>query len=241
MDTINLIVPTCWQELTPKQLRYVYFLLSEGYDPVTVKTYCLCRWSGLEIIEPYGDGYTVRFAYNLHHITASQVAALIRHLDWLEQLPTVPIRLAVIGGHKAAPYDLAGVEFQNYLYCDNLYQGYLHTQNTDLLQEMASILYDAEGLVCSPEERISIFYWFASVKAYFARKFTHFFTSGRTSEVGDIQAQLTEQTNSQIRALTKGDITKEKEVLTMDVWRALTELDAQAADYEDMQRQMKNV
>jgi len=29
--TINLTLPTCWQELTPKQLRYVYFLLSQNY------------------------------------------------------------------------------------------------------------------------------------------------------------------------------------------------------------------
>ena len=36
--------------------------------------------------------------------------------------------------------------------------------------------------------------------------------------------------NMQIRALTGGDITKEKEVLKMDCWRALTELDAKALD-----------
>ena len=42
--------------------------------------------------------------------------------------------------------------------------------------------------------------------------------------------------NAQIRALTKGDITKEKQVLAMDTWRALAELDAQAKEYEEMQR-----
>jgi hypothetical protein len=43
--------------------------------------------------------------------------------------------------------------------------------------------------------------------------------------------------NAQIRALTKGDITKENTVLKMDVWRALTELDAQAADREELKKQ----
>ena len=33
--------------------------------------------------------------------------------------------------------------------------------------------------------------------------------------------------NAQIRALTKGDVTKEKEILALDTWRALTELNAQ--------------
>lgn len=32
--------------------------------------------------------------------------------------------------------------------------------------------------------------------------------------------------NAQIRALTGGDVTKERAVLQMDCWRALTELDA---------------
>ena len=42
--------------------------------------------------------------------------------------------------------------------------------------------------------------------------------------------------NNQIRALTKGDITKEAQVLAMDVWRALTELDAQAKEYDELKR-----
>ena len=45
--------------------------------------------------------------------------------------------------------------------------------------------------------------------------------------------------NAQIRALTGGDITKEREVLKMDCWRALTELDAKAKDYEDMRKAAK--
>ncbi|MCR4664560.1 MAG: hypothetical protein K5660_04250 [Paludibacteraceae bacterium] len=38
--TINLTLPTCWQELTPKQLRYVYFLLSQNYtaDDTEIKS-----------------------------------------------------------------------------------------------------------------------------------------------------------------------------------------------------------
>ena len=45
--------------------------------------------------------------------------------------------------------------------------------------------------------------------------------------------------NAQIRALTGGDITKEEAVLSMDTWRALTELDAKAKEVEDIKRQTK--
>lgn len=45
--------------------------------------------------------------------------------------------------------------------------------------------------------------------------------------------------NVQIRALTGGDTTKEEAVLSMDTWRALTELDAKAKEVEDIKRQTK--
>ena len=42
--------------------------------------------------------------------------------------------------------------------------------------------------------------------------------------------------NAQIRALTKGDVTKEQQVLALDTLRALTELDAQAREYEELKK-----
>jgi hypothetical protein len=45
---------------------------------------------------------------------------------------------------------------------------------------------------------------------------------------------LQDVVDSQLRALTKGDITKEKEILAMDTWRALTELNALAREYEEL-------
>ena len=45
--------------------------------------------------------------------------------------------------------------------------------------------------------------------------------------------------DAQIRALTKGDVTKEGEILQLDTWRALTELNAQAKEYKQLQASMK--
>ena len=54
---------------------------------------------------------------------------------------------------------------------------------------------------------------------------------GGTSSIGRM---LQESMNAQIRALTKGDIIKE--VLHLDTWRALTELDALAKEAEEFNR-----
>ena len=38
MQTINITVPKGWHELSQKQLRYVFFLLSEEYTVTAIKT-----------------------------------------------------------------------------------------------------------------------------------------------------------------------------------------------------------
>lgn len=89
-----------------------------------------------------------------------------------------------------------------------------------------------------PYERISIFYWFAALKDTFSRKFSDFFqpisaaTGGNL--LGSSAPSVEDAMNAQIRALTKGDITKEKEVLALDTHRALTELNAQAREYKEL-------
>ena len=59
---------------------------------------------------------------------------------------------------------------------------------------------------------------------------------GYTPPIGEV---LRTAMNAQIRELTGGEITKEEAVLSMDTWRALTELDAKAKEVEDIKRQTK--
>ncbi|MBR3564737.1 MAG: hypothetical protein IKN91_00190 [Paludibacteraceae bacterium] len=280
MLTINVQLPTCWQELTQSQLRYVYFLYSQNYTSDEVKTFCFCRFGGLKVLERTDTGYLVQYQNNPHLITAQQIAEQLPHLAWLDELPLVPLRLTTVGTksktfakvfdlrggsaatstdatrsssqatsddgkYKAPAADLAGVPFRDYLYCDNLYTGYLHTQNADLLTDIARQLYHATTLTLSKEESVSIFYWFASLKAYYQRRFSYLFSTEPTQ--GDnllTPMQTTEQRlqtamDNQIRALTKGDVTKETEVLNTDTLRALTELNAMAREYQDLERESK--
>lgn len=241
MQTLNLILPTCWQELTPNQLRYVYYLLAtDKFTFTEIKTYVLFRWANIEVVASDEDGFFVKFEGKPMRLTALQIAEILPFLSWLDRLPTYPVRFAEIDGHKAAAADLQGLSFESYLICDNLYQGYLCTQNQELLGSMAAVLYSAESITLKPEEYISIFYWFAAAKELLARRFSHLFQSVSVNQdTSNLQIKLQESMDAQIRALTKGDITKEESILQMDVWRALTELNAQAVDTEELKRQMK--
>jgi hypothetical protein len=156
----------------------------------------------------------------------------------------MPVRISHIGRHKAIAADFEKVPFEQYLYVDNLFQGYLYTQQDELLVQIAQVLYASDHVKPTKAHLIGVFYWMASLKQYFAQLFSNFYKSAPTNEdggsLGDEQAnlfnKLRDTTNSMIRALTGGDITKEALIMKMDTHRALTELDAKAKEVEEYRK-----
>lgn len=204
----------------------------------------MLHWSGTRVIGRQPDGaYLLQQGKTLFDVKPLAIAELAGEIRWLAELPQVPVRISSLRGKPALAADFQGVPFETFIICDNLYQGYLQTQQDAMLDELAAVLYPGIKKVSMPE-RISIFYWFASLKDYFSHRFSDFFqpVAGADSNLlgaPNIGTQLQEAMDAQIRALTKGDITKEAEILALDTWRALTELNAQAREYKQLQAQMK--
>ena len=269
---INFAVPSKWSELSDKQLRFVYQLIADGNDAAALQTLCLLQWGGAKVVgrQPSGAyllkkgtlatpslGCTQQSAEQapalpslargfLFEVTPTTIAELLPHLAWLAGVPAAPVRLAKINRREAIAADFQGVPFETYIVCDNLYQGYLQTQDESLLDELANVLYPSDkAFTPKPAERISIFYWMASLKDFFSRRFSHFLQpvpSDNANLLGsspNYALLLQEAMDAQIRALTKGDVTKEGEILQLDTWRALTELNAQAKEYKQLQATMK--
>lgn len=241
--SINFIVPQGWHELSDKQLRYVYQLLANEFATDEVKTLCLLQWSGTKVIGRQDSGaYLLKKGKILFEVTPLTLAELLPHLEWLGSIPTVPVRISKINRQHALPADFSEVPFETFIICDNIYQGYLQTQNDELLDQLGATLY-GKSMTFKPYERINIFYWFAALKDTFSRKFPDFFqpidaaTGGNL--LGSSVASVEDAMNAQIRALTKGDVTKEGEVLALDSHRALTELNAQAREYKELNAKTK--
>ena len=239
---INIKMPTSWAALDDNQLYYVYNLLADNLSGTQIKTYCLFLWGKLKVVCRFGEGYLIRRGKVEAYVTAAVLYNALAALDFIERLPDKPVRIGKVKGHAAVEATLQGVAFERYLYVENLYQGYLHSQQHTLLTQMGEFLYDTDGLMLNQAEKMNVFYWWTAVKNFFAKQFPNFFVPsqqdggnllGNTKPVGK---QIQEAMNAQIRALTKGDITKEKEVLAMDTWRALTELDALAREAEEFNR-----
>ncbi len=243
---VNLNVPTTWENLSDKQLLMVYRLFARDLSASEVKTICLLKWTGLHIIgEQSKQQYLVKKGRNKFLLSTKQIQQATTALDFLDDVPAVPVRLKKIGRHRPLSADFEKVPFEKYLFLENLFQGYLNTQQEELLTQMGQILYDSDQLKPDAAERICIFYWFAALKRYLASLFPNFLTTSTATsgnQMGaDLFTVLRDATNAQIRALTGGDITKEATIRQMDTHRALTELDAKAREAEEYRKSLKRM
>lgn len=243
--SINFIVPGSWEEMSDKQLRYVYQLMADNFSTDEVKTLFLLKWSGTKVIGRQDSGsYLVKLGKQMFELTPLTLAELLVNLDWLGATPTSPVRPSKMNRRQALAADFQGVPFETFIVCDNYFQGYLQTQQNYLLDEIGRVVYQDAKLKFLPWQRIAIFYWMVALKDLFARQFPDFFQPAGSASDGNLLGSSTpsvqDAMNAQIRALTKGDVTKEAEVLALDTWRALTELNAQAREYKELNAKMQS-
>lgn len=256
---VHITIPTSWSALSQSQLR---FLLEQMADVQTeladvrfrdevdyaeqsrsaIALRCLLQWSGLTVLANVDEGMIITHEGDTMLLDTATLAGALSALDWIGGIPDVPVRLDSIDGAAAIEADLSdGFTFSDWLTCENLWQGYQFTRRDDLLAQMAAILYHKENIHLTPAETLSIFYWWASAKAMLSGMFPHFLRPSETAAgtPPDFHT-LRRNMDTQIRALTKGDITREAAILSMDAIRALTELEAQALEYDEMNKKYGN-
>jgi len=251
---VNITVPKSWADLSQDQLRFllqtmvdvqqanrnVGFRSVEDYaaqSSAQVATLCLLKWSGLRVICPYADGWLMAHDDKEFKITTETMAAAITHLAWVRNLPGEPVRLDVVDGANGVPADISSdFTFDNWLSCEALWQAYQISPDENMLRQMAEILYHKDGINPDPAETLGIFYWWAAVKTMVSEMFPYFFKPSADEAESTSADSIRRCMDAQIRALTKGDITKESTVLAMEAIRALTELDAQAREYDELNK-----
>ena len=246
----NLSLPKDWQSLSDSQLQYFFTQLSDDLLMEEILTLCLFKWADLRVLYKTHDGsYLVKRRHKQKQeatLIIRQVQVATASLDFLRQFAPLPVRISKIRRATAIEADFQRMPFSTFISADNYYQGFLHTKDEALLSQLATLLYPmVKSRHLTTPLLLNAFYWFSSLKHYFARLFPHFLQPMPADEQNllgyapPIGEMLRTAMNAQIRALTGGDITKEEAVLSMDTWRALTELDAKAKEVEDIKRQTK--
>lgn len=254
MAALNLTAPTSWGELSQDQLAFLFrtmatvnrvnaslpFRSAEDFSAQTaaqVAVYCLFRWNSVSVVTPYADGWLVAHEGEEFVIATGDLAAATLSLSWINELPEVPVRLDRIDGSNAVPAELdEGFSFDDWLACEALWQNYQVSHAPEALERLAAFLYHDESIKLEEFEALSIFYWWAGVKAYCNRLYPNFFQPATGPAAEPNPDSIRKNMDAQIRALTKGDITKEELILSMPAHRALTELDALAREYDELNR-----
>lgn len=255
MDSLNLTAPVSWKDLSDEQLDYLlrtiakvnranlnrHFRSVEDFSAQTaaqVAVYCLFKWNSVKVITPYADAWLVTHDGQEFIVKAADIAAATAALAWVAELPDSPVRLDNIDGADAVDAELDdSFTFDDWLTCEALWQGYQIANSDKSLSRMAEVLYRKPDIKLREHETLSIFYWWSGLKNLCNRLYPNFFQSAPPGSAAEPDRDtIRRNMDSQIRALTKGDITKEALILEMPAHRALTELDALAREFDELNR-----
>ena len=157
--------PTSWQQFSQKQLRYV-FLVITLFSPVKAKTYVFMRFTGIRVRKRVKGGWLCTFRLNWHKklrfiLQDWQIRSFLRQIDFISEPNAYPVRLDRIGGRYAINAMLHGLCFEDYLCCENHYQGYLYSQDVSPLKALYGFLYKKK-----PGVRGSLKAAFSRIKEY---------------------------------------------------------------------------
>lgn len=236
-NAIEVSVPTSWQELTDKQLLFVYRLLGEDIPAERMMLYAFLRFAGLHIIRKEREGvYIIRRGHSLYAVSESDLISGAMQLDYIGQPSTFPLRVEAFNGHPAVNPDLREFPFGHYLQVENYYQAFLQDNNLQCLQEIAALLYPGFKGIPDKTLQYNLLAWLYGVKHLFASEFPDLFRPAARNKDGENDwLDMKAITEAEIRALNGGDITKTEAVLAADTWGALAELNAKAKEAAELE------
>lgn len=241
--TLEVRQPRRWEELTDNEAWMIFdFMTHKTLEVADLPVLAFMSINGLGVIARNAGGKWLCTQKDgpLFEINAATLARLAAPLQFLLQPPKSPWRPGAWRGGVALDADLPDLSFADWLVVENTLQGVLATRDMELLDDLRPMLVRrrrlAPALKCSKAERVALYNWLLSVKEMIGRRFPNLYQSASGSEAIPDALTIQRGVDAQVRALTKGDITKENEVMEMNMYRALTELDAQAREYAEMKR-----
>lgn len=233
---LKISTPKSWQELTPPQLRYILTLQAQGVPSGTIQVSAFLHFAGLKIYKTEGDCLRLRAGMKVYRVKASDIAMAAMALDFITDPPTHPQLLTELAGKQAKDAELHGVPFAHYLQIENYMQQYIRTKDATLLTPVLALLYEdnLQEEDIDATARYMVLHWYNGLKPFLAQTFPDLFrpVSGAEGEEPDLREIML----AQIRALTGGDVTKEEQVLNVDTWTALAELNAKAREAKEVNK-----
>lgn len=248
---IELTAPKNYSEMNDKQLRYVAALMLAGQTEDQIMTKCFIKFTKIKPITCIGDDYyfVCKNIKGFFSLKTTQVAEFSKKFSFLTSNFKGISPVHKIGSYKAVDRLLRNTQFIQYLDIENNYQAYIYTKDEKYLTKLLACLYikksydktdtiSAEKYLLkktSKVERLIVTMWMVGMKQELALKFKHLFPQKKNDTDDDsMPPNMLEIITNQVRLLTDGDITKNKQILAANTWDALTELDNKCREYNKL-------
>jgi hypothetical protein len=220
--------------------------------------YAFVRLTGIKVHTRHESGYWLcEHKKRFFTLSPEQVHAFSRQFSWLTSGIGEVNPLPEIGGKTHVDVRLRECPLKQYLACENYYQAYLFTKDTDWLCRLAAAFYTSGNTFNDNEafrqatdfQKIpfhilhTVFLWYYGLKSVMQTRFPNFFQKVETIlEEDEPQApDMLKQINNIVRTLSGGDVTKTEAVYNTETWAALAELDAKALEYKELERRMNKI
>ena len=235
---IDITAPKSWHALSQQQLRYVYRLLAHQIPVERVQLYLFLQIAGWRVVSL--DKENNMAVLKTHHgikfkAHTAVLTAAADEFSFLAEPPKYPVRIEKWKKYAAVDAQLHGVIFGHYLQLENLFQGFLQTQQPEALHKAVPLLYPGAKEYTSQELIYNIASWLTSLKLCFSEAFPELFRPTPQAEGEEPTfPDMREIMLAELRALTGGDVTKQNAVLESDTWDALDELNAKAREAREL-------
>lgn len=251
METIDITMPKSWLELTAKIYKDVCKAFAAPHLSVLdIKIALMLRWEKMKVVKSEENNHIISIktggTVQLIKLSDDEIYNLSTIMNWLEDLPPVSLRPDMICGRRARDKGLESLTFEQFIILDNTLQGYIATLDNKLLLQIGRILYPDNTLFGifrrfrpKPWQMTAILFWISGAKKLFAKRYPTFFqpTAGKQKRLdADI---IRRNVETMLRALTKGDITKDRQIRDAPLYAALAELEAIAIESEKLKAKSK--
>ena len=244
METLNLIAPKNWGEMTEKQMRFVAKLQIAEMAEDKIWTRCFINFTGLKplVCKDQICYFAKKRFKGFLSLDLFDVKSFTEQLKFTTQSYYGIKPIAKMGKYIPCDAIFKDISFLQYLEAENHYQAYIFTNKESHLHLMMATLYKRKGekydnrypedrahyfASRSKEEKLLTVMWMLGVKATLTKKFKYLFASENQEEDSETQNEAPDMyaiIQNQMRALTDGDITKREKVLQANAWDALDEL-----------------
>lgn len=255
MRTVHLALPHSWEELSAKQLLFVSSLFLQGLTRDAFLTKAFIGLSGLKILSGcQGDRNNPIYFFQGKDIPAfplsmGEIVDFTRNCEFLLEKRDSFLPLPVLAGRKARNvmmYDACFGEFVSAMVYYNQFRDI--EQDKRFLYKLCAVMYPAgqwnpDKLGEDVFSRLPLptcytaILWFGAVMNIVARECPELFREA--SEAAE-PVSLRDNIHAMYNLVTGGDITKEKQVARMEMWRVLYDMDGKAKNIKEMNERLEH-